>query len=231
MRHLRNALLVAALTAGIVLVGLAGPAGAVQVSNEAELKTAFASDTQIDIEADITLTDCTGGGAGELAAAVTDPVTVDGHGHTVHQTCPENVFIQDGSGLLTVRNLTITGGHATGNGGGIFSAGPLTLTNTTIAGNRADAAGGGIGSQGATTLTDSTVDPNISSGVGGGISLGPNGPGSLGSGIFSGGSTTLVYATVVRNQAAAFGNIDTTTLETFGSVVAEGGTAGNCLAS
>ncbi len=272
MRRISYVLLLGAITTGVVLVGVAGPAGAVQVSNEAELKAAFASDTQIDIEADITLTDCTGGGAVERAAAVTDPVTVDGHGHTVHQTCPENVFIQDGSGLLTVRNLTITGGHATGNGGGIFSAGPLTLTNTTIAGNRADAAGGGIGSQGATTLTDSTVDSNISSGVGGGISLGPdspgitltdstvsnnvgggvgtppsepqvtvtvvnstitgntNGPGSLGSGIFSGGSTTLVYATVVRNQAAAFGNIDTTTLETFGSVVAEGGTAGNCLA-
>ncbi len=272
MRHLRNALLVAALTAGIVLVGLAGPAGAVQVSNEAELKTAFASDTQIDIEADITLTDCTGGGAVERAAAVTDPVTVDGHGHTVRQTCAENVFIQDGSGLLTVRDLTITGGHASGNGGGIFAAGPVTVTNTTIAGNRANAAGGGIGSQGAVTLTDSTVDSNISGGVGGGISLGPdspgvnatnstvsnnigggigtppsepevtvtavnstitgntNGPGSLGSGIFSGGSTTLVYATVVGNKAANFGNIDTHTLETFGSVVAGGGTAGNCLA-
>jgi Right handed beta helix region len=272
MRRISNVLLVGAITTGIVLVGVAGPAGAVQVSNEAELKAAFASDTQIDIEADITLTDCTGGGAVERAAAVTDPVTVNGHGHTVRQTCAENVFIQDGSGLLTVRNLTITGGHATGNGGGIFSAGPLTLTNTTIVGNRADAAGGGIGSQGATTLTHSTVDSNISSGVGGGISLGPdspgitltdstvsnnvgggigtppsepqvtvtvvnstitgntNGPGSLGSGIFSGGSTTLVYATVVRNRAANFSNIDTTTLETFGSVVAEGGTAANCLA-
>ena len=57
------------------------------VSNEAELRAAFATDTQIDVQADIVLTDCTGGGAVERTAAVTDPVTVDGHGHTIRQTC------------------------------------------------------------------------------------------------------------------------------------------------
>jgi len=203
---------------------------------------------------------------------VTDPVTVDGHGRTVLQTCADNVFLQDGSGLFTAQNLTITGGHASGNGGGIFTAGPLALTNTTVAGNRANGAGGGIGSQGFITLTNSTVDSNVSSGVGGGISLGPaspgitvtnstvsnnvgggiatvpnatevsvtvvnstitgntNGGGSLGSGIFSGGSTTLVYTTVARNVAGNFGNIDTVRLESFGSVIAESGGTGNCLA-
>jgi hypothetical protein len=232
---------------------------------------AFATDTQIDIEADITLTDCTGGGSVERAAAVTDPVTVYGHGNTVSQTCTDNVFDQDGSGLMTVRDLTITGGHASGNGGGIFAASALTVINTTIANNRANAAGGAIGSQGLVTLVGSTVDSNVSSGVGGGISLGPdspgviltrstvsnnvgsgigtepntpdvsvtvvnstitgntNGPGSLGGGIFSAGSTTLVYATLVGNTAANFGNLDTTTLESFGSVIAGRGGGGNCL--
>ena len=57
-----------------------------------------------------------------------------------------------------------------------------------------------------------------------------NGGGSLGSGIFSGGSTTLVYTTVARNVAGNFGNIDTVRLESFGSVIAESGGTGNCLA-
>ena len=266
-------ILVAGIATGSMLVGLASPAAAVTVSNEAELKAAFATDTQIDLQADIVLTDCTGGGAVERTAAVTDPVTVDGHGHTLLQTCADNVFLQDGSGLFTVQNLTITGGHATGNGGGIFAAGPLTVQRTTISGNRANAAGGGIASQGLITMTSSTVDSNVSSGVGGGISVGPASPGltmtnstvsnnvgggiatvpnaqqvsvsavnstiigntnggsSLGSGIFSGGSTTLVYTTVVRNVAQNFGNIDTATLESFGSVVAESEGTGNCLAT
>src|SRR5439155_9763113 len=71
----------------------------------------------------------------------------------------------------------ITGGHASGNGGGIFAAGPLTLQSTTISGNRANAAGGGVASQGLITMTRSTVDSNVSSGVGGGVSIGPASPG------------------------------------------------------
>jgi hypothetical protein len=271
LRRTPVALLVAGVVVGSVVVGFAGPATAVSVSTEAELKAAFATDTQIDVQADIVLTDCTGGGAIERAAAVTDPVTVDGHGHTVRQTCADNVFLQEGSGLFTVRNLTITGGNASGNGGGIFAAGPLTAQNTTISGNSADAAGGGIASQGLITMTSSMVDSNVSNGVGGGISIGPDSPGltmtdstvsdnegggiatvanaqqvsvsavnstitgntnggaSLGSGIFSAGSTTLVYTTVARNVAGNFGNIDSVTLESFGSVVAESEGTGNCL--
>lgn len=272
---LRRAALVlvsTSIAAASVLFVSTAPAGAVTVSTEAELRAAFASESQIDLAADIVLTDCTGGGAVERSAANTDPVTLEGHGHTILQTCQDNVFLQDGSGLFTARNVTITGGHASGNGGGIFAAGPLTVENTTIAFNRANAAGGGIGSQGLVTLRRSTIASNVSSGVGGGISAGPdspgvtlvgstvrdnvgggvstvpsapqvsvtgvnstiaantNGPGSLGSGIFSGGSTTLVYTTLVGNTAENFGNLDTTTLESFGSVIARSGGTGNCLA-
>jgi hypothetical protein len=201
------------------LVALGGPAVAATVSTEAELKAAFATDTQIDIEADITLTDCTGGGAVERTAAVTDPVTIDGHGHTVHQTCADNVFLQDGSGLFTVRGLTITGGHAGGNGGGIFAASALTATNTAIVNNRADAAGGGIGSQGTVTIMNSTINSNISSGIGGGISLGPASSGvtvtnstvsnNVGGGIGTTGSpeqaVTVVNSTITGNHDAGLG--------------------------
>ena len=45
------------------------------------------------------------------------------------------------------------------------------------------------------------------------------------------GSTKLVYTTVARNVAGNFGNIDTATMEAFGSVVAESNGTGNCLAA
>jgi hypothetical protein len=209
--------LLALCAAGLVALG--GRAVAATVSTEVELKAAFASDTQIDVGADIVLTDCTGGGAVERMAAVTDPVTIDGHGHTIRQTCTDNVFVQDGSGLFTVQNLTIIGGHASGNGGGIFAASSLTVTNTAIVNNRADAAGAGIGSQGTVTIMNSTINSNISSGIGGGISLGPASSGvtvtnstvsnNVGGGIGTTGSTeqavTVVNSTITGNHDAGLG--------------------------
>jgi pectate lyase-like protein len=114
LRRRRVALLVAGTIVGAALVALAGPAAAVEVSTEAELKAAFATESQIDVQADIVLTDCTDGGAVERMAAVTDPVTVDGHGHTIRQTCTDNVFLQSGPGLLTIHDLTITAGTRPG---------------------------------------------------------------------------------------------------------------------
>ena len=264
-------LLAGAIAGSAVLVGGIRPAAAVSVSTESELRAAFATETAVDVEADIVLSDCTSGGRVVRPATETDPVTIDGHGHTILQTCSDNVLDQEGPGLVTLRNVTITGAHASGNGGGIFAAGPVTLTGATIVKNRADGQGGGIAAEGVITLVNSTIDSNVSSGVGGGIALGPNshvltltdstvsnnvgggigtqgtdaeasvtivnstianntnGPGSLGGGIFSAGSTTLIYATVVGNTAGAFGNIDTVTLDSFGSVVAKG--AVNCLAT
>jgi hypothetical protein len=93
------------------------------------------------------------------------------------------------------------------------------LSGSTVSNN----VGGGVGTAAnapnvSVTVVNSTIAGNS------------NGGASLGSGIFSGGSTTLVYATVVRNVAGNFGNIDSTTLESFGSVVAESQGTGNCLA-
>jgi len=138
------------------LVGaLAGPAVAVSVSDEAELRAAFATDTSIDVEADITLIDCSDGGDVARLPGVTDPVTINGHGHTIRQTCPHRVFFQGGSGLMTVRNLTITGGNSpvSANGGGIPSASPLTMENSTVVKNQAGGAGSAIASDGPTTIT------------------------------------------------------------------------------
>ena len=54
---------------------------------------------------------------------------------------------------LTGSNVALTGNHATGKGGAIFTVGPITLTDSTIAGNDATLAGG-INQEGGTlTLT------------------------------------------------------------------------------
>jgi hypothetical protein len=267
--------------AGAALGALAGclpsgpPGGVTVVWNEAQLRAAFGDTdvTTIKILADITVENCDVGAIerDEPPQPVDAPVTLNGFGHTVRQTCADNVFIQNDTSLLTVNNLTITGGNG-GTGGGIFAAGPLTIVDSTLTGNHATT-GGGMGSNGQVTIVRSSIDAN-SSGAGGagGISTGPQSPGvvltdstvsnnigggigtsnntnvsvrvvnstisgnsdaTLGGGIFSAGSTVLVYATVIGNQAnQAFANIDSLTLESFGSVVAGGAsppTNSNCV--
>jgi hypothetical protein len=209
LRSMVSVLVVSVVALGGVIIGLSGTAGATTVSTEAELRTAFATDSTIDVAADITLTDCTGGGAVERLVGVTGPITIDGHGHTIRQTCTDNVFIQNGPGLFTAENLTITGGHAAGNGGGIFAAGPLTVLNSSIVSNRANAAGGGIGSNGTVTITGSTIDSNISGGGGGGISTGP-----------SSSSLTLTNSTVSNNVGSGIGTAAAVSMLLVNSTVA-----------
>jgi hypothetical protein len=145
-----------------------------------------------------------------------------------------------------VEDATIAFNRANGAGGGIGSQGLVTLMRSTVTSNVSSGIGGGI-STGPASPGINLVRSTVSDNIGGGISTVPqgqvsvtavnttitgntNGPGSLGGGIFSGGSTTLVYTTLVGNTAGNFGNLDTTTLESFGSVIAESGGSGNCLA-
>src|SRR6201999_2030889 len=95
------------LVAGTALVA-AAPAGATTVTTEAELRTAFASDATVDLGASITLTDCAAGDGGSLLRPDTnpDPVTLDGHGFTITQTCASNAVVQNSTAGMTVRNLT-----------------------------------------------------------------------------------------------------------------------------
>src|SRR5439155_5256576 len=81
-------------------------------------------------------------------------------------------------GTVEIRNSTISGNTASGNGsgsgGGMFigSGGIVTVTNSTISGNLAGVSGGGIGinsNSGATlTIIHSTISDNRAS-MGGGI--------------------------------------------------------------
>jgi Putative pectate lyase-like adhesive domain/Bacterial Ig domain/PKD domain len=172
-------LLVALMTAGAGLVVLtAGPAAATTVSDEASFRGAWTNpnEQQIDLATDITLT-C--GGGGQALRNSSTPVTVNGNGHTITQTCAsQRVLEQAGSGALTFDGVTITGGTApaAANGGGIRApgGGTVTLTNSTVRNNSAGGNGGGVAAAGAVTVTNSTISSNGASGNGGGI--GANGP-------------------------------------------------------
>ncbi|MFZ2060650.1 MAG: choice-of-anchor Q domain-containing protein [Candidatus Binatus sp.] len=86
-------------------------------------------------------------------------ITIDGGG--------ANSVLLNSSGALTLNNLTIANGETTGNGGGIFNAGPLTVTNSTFLGNSA-AAGGAIFNSGSGTLAVTNCTFSGNSGAGGG---------------------------------------------------------------
>jgi hypothetical protein len=186
--------LVAALMATAALVGaslvvlVAAPATATTVTDEASFRTAWtnASETSITLSANVTLSNC---GAGVPTRTSTTALTLTGNGHTITQTCAgQGVLLIIGSGGLTLDGVTITGGTASGPGGGVFSQGAaVTLTNSTITGNTAGANAGGLTVVGAVTLTNSTVSGNS----------GPDG------GIFTNGSVTLTNSTVSGNTGSS----------------------------
>jgi Bacterial Ig domain/Putative pectate lyase-like adhesive domain len=194
-------LFVALMTTGASLVVLtAGPAAAATVSDEAGFRGAWGdpNEQQIDLAADITLT-CPGG---EALRNSSTPIAVNGHGHTVRQTCAgQRVLEQVGSaaitfdgvtitggttpagangggirapggGTVTVANSTVMGNTAGGSGGGVAAAGAVGVTNSTISGNVATGNGAGVGASGTVTVTNSTISDNVVGGTGGGIAQG-----------------------------------------------------------
>jgi len=72
------------------------------------------------------------------------------------------------TGKVAIRNMTITHGASSANGGGIDNAGALRLRDTVVTANTAVGAGGGISDTGTLILNGSaTVSNNTASGVGG----------------------------------------------------------------
>jgi len=164
-------------TFGILALSVA-PAAATTAGDEATFRTAWtnAAETTIDLTADVTLT-CGGGGVAVRNSSTA--LTLDGHGHTITQTCPNNgVLQQDGAGGLTFRNVTITGGHTPAglDGGGIQAEGnTVVLDHVILTANSAGRGGGGLhsGNTANITITDSTISNNTSGTEnGGGIAVG-----------------------------------------------------------
>jgi hypothetical protein len=124
-----------------LLVAWSDPADAVTVTDETTLRAAWSNpaETRIDLAADITLT-CDGGGTNQRTSTI--PLTLDGHGHSITQTCANSlalVVLNDASGggasPVTLRNVTMNRGNATL---------PAALTNSRITGNQSSSVGPGV---------------------------------------------------------------------------------------
>ena len=145
--------------------------------------TVFATAQTITLAgSELTLSDT---GGTQTITGPTAGVTVSGGGTST-------VFLIDPSVKASISGLTITGGSATKNGGGVYNKGTLTLTNCMVSGNSAEYRGGGLYSHGTLTLTDCTVAGNSATTGGGG-------------GIFSDGTATVTNCTVAGNSASARG--------------------------
>jgi hypothetical protein len=120
---------------------------------------------------------------------------------------------------LTVSDLTIRNGLATGqNGGGVYNFGTLLLQNVTVTNNSVVTEGGsGIFNTGTLTLEDGLVQNNTADGVGGGIytwygstttvlrsTINEN-SGAQGGGIFNLGTLNVLDSSITNNSAAMFG--------------------------
>jgi hypothetical protein len=171
--------------------------------------TTVATTAEIGIDNDVILD-----GEGEL--------TVDGGGsHRVFSVSPgvtaelEGLTIIGGAaiwqgggiannGVLTLTSTTVSENQAGGGGGGVFNAGTMTLNLATIADNQADSAGG-ILNQGALTVVDTTVSGNASVGEAGGLSNHPGATASL-------TRTTLEGNNVTSGSGGGIANSGTITL-------------------
>src|SRR5438093_286705 len=112
------------------------------------------------------------------ALGVTDALTIDGHGSTIDGQGFSRVLDIQGGLAVTINNLTITGGIASGFlsfGGGLNIAGggaAVIMNNSTVSGNTGLNGGGILCVLCALTVTNSTISGNTASGAnGGGIDL------------------------------------------------------------
>lgn len=148
----------------------ARPAGpAVLVGTEAELRRAWADGDvrSIRLTRDVALRACR---TGDPLRESTTPVMLDGGGHVLRQRCFEKrVLRQDGTGLVTLRRLTVTRGGTDGPGGGVFSRGEVRLYDSTVAQNRSEEPGGGVFSMRRVLVVRSSVTGNLANDDGGGV--------------------------------------------------------------
>lgn len=109
-----------------------------------------------------------------------NPLTINGNGSTIQRDPsidPDGMCDGDGSGtefrifhisasgVLTLNDITVSNGCASGInpssfGGGIFNRGTLEINNSTISGNEAVDGGGGITNRGTLEINNSTISGN-----------------------------------------------------------------------
>jgi membrane protein implicated in regulation of membrane protease activity len=150
-------------------LALAQDAPATEVSTESELRAAWAdpTETTIELAGDIYLRQCR---TGDPIRESARPMTLDGNGHTLRQTCAEKrVLRQDGTGFLVLKNVTLTRGGSDGPGAAVTTRGEIEVIDSKVQRNRAEEAGGGIFSMRRATIVRSVITGNVANDDGGGV--------------------------------------------------------------
>jgi hypothetical protein len=126
---------------------------------------------------------------------------------------------QIGSGVTaTLSNLSIVGGKASGNGGGVDNEGTVSLSDCTLSGDSAGKSGGGLYNAGSATLSDCTIAGDSAGTGGGGLlnwisaqltltdcTLSGNSATNDGGGLYDAATATLTDCTIVANSAGLVG--------------------------
>src|SRR5215208_1750349 len=139
------------------------------VGTESELRAAWADPlrTSIELSSDIYLRQCKTGDPFRESAR---PMTLDGNGHTIRQTCFEKRLLrQDGTGYLLLKNVTLTRGGSDGPGAAVTTRGEIELVDSKVQQNLAEEPGGGIFSMRRATITRSVITGNLANDDGGGV--------------------------------------------------------------
>jgi len=141
----------------------------VSVDTEKELRAAWANPrvNAIDVTADIFLRACE---IGDPLRESNRPILLDGHGHTLRQTCFEKRLLrQDGTGYVELHNVTLTRGGSDGPGAAVTTRGEITVVDSRVHENLAEEPGGGIMSQRRATIVRSVITGNLANDDGGGV--------------------------------------------------------------
>jgi hypothetical protein len=139
------------------------------VATETQLRRAWADPQRrrIDLTADIYLRDCENG---DPIRESPYPLVLDGHGHTIRQTCFEKRTLrQDGTGYLELRRVTLTRGGSDGPGAAATTRGELTFVEGVVTENLSEEPGGGLFSMRRVTVRRSRISGNLANDDGGGV--------------------------------------------------------------
>ena len=163
---------VAILTGLVSLIAAAtahGGDGPIEVGTESELRAAWSDprETAIELTDDIFLRACK---FGEPIRESALPMTLDGNGHTLRQTCFEKRLLrQDGTGFLLIKDVALTRGGNDGPGAAITTRGEIELRDSRVTENLAEEPGGGIFSMRRATIVRSVLTGNLANDDGGAV--------------------------------------------------------------
>ncbi len=139
------------------------------ITTETQLRRAWSDPLRrrIDLDADVFLRDCR---TGDPIRESPYPLVLNGHGHTIRQTCFEKrVLRQDGTGYLELRRVTLTRGGSDGPGAALTTRGELTFVDGVVDQNLSEEPGGGLFSMRRVTVRGSRISGNLANDDGGGV--------------------------------------------------------------